>query len=191
MLMIADRNGAEARLRRVRDHVAELRQAGRPEDAEAIDFVRELAERVLAERDVSPSRGLLTTGQAALALGLSDQTVRNWVAAGRLPGVKRGTRTMIPREAVIAEIERSRVQPAEQNGSQYETAAQVAWRKELLETLPRRVMDRLTELHDRFEDGQALSATERAELVSLEREMADAAAHHLQKMIGRQRAERT
>ena len=51
---------------------------------------------------------LLTTGEAGLALGLSDHRVRSWVAAGRLPAGKRGVRTMIPRDAVLEEIERSR-----------------------------------------------------------------------------------
>ena len=92
---------AEARLRRVRELVDELRRAGRHEDAEALRFVLDLAEQSLAERRSARPGELLTTGQAALALGISNQTIRNWVAAGRLPAVKRGIRTMIPRDAVL------------------------------------------------------------------------------------------
>src|SRR3954470_12978042 len=100
-----------AQLRRVQDCIEELESAGRDEDAEAVKLVKGLAERAVAEQRPDHVRDLLTTGQAALALGLSDQTVRNWVAAGRLDAVKRGVRTMIPRQAILDEIERSRVRP--------------------------------------------------------------------------------
>ncbi|HZO29240.1 MAG TPA: helix-turn-helix domain-containing protein [Chloroflexota bacterium] len=73
-----------AQLRRVQECIEELEDAGREEDAEAVKLVKDLAERSLAGRRHGGTRELLTTGQAALALGISDQTVRNWVAAGRL-----------------------------------------------------------------------------------------------------------
>lgn len=60
--------------------------------------------------DSLPLKALLTTGEAARALSISVQTVRNWVASGRLAGVARGVRTMLPRAVVSAEIERSRLQ---------------------------------------------------------------------------------
>jgi excisionase family DNA binding protein len=175
---------AEPRLRRVREHIEELRRAGREEDAEAVGFVRDLAELALARRRSAPSRELLTTGEAALALGISDQTVRNWVAAGRLPGVRRGVRTMIPRQAVREEIERSRVSPGKRlTPTPEEERAQLAWRRELLAALPREVVARLDELHGKLEDGRAMSADEQTEMVRLEREMADTAARHLQRII--------
>lgn len=189
MLTTSPPADAEARLRRVRDHIAELRHAGRDEDAEAVGFVRELAERALAEHRSAPPRGLLTTGETALALGLSDQTIRNWVAAGRLPAVRRGVRTMVPREAVQEEIERSRVRPSvEPAGTAPEEAARSAWRRELLAALPRAVVGPLNALHDQLEDGQELSPAEKAEMVRLERAMADAAARYLEVIIRRGRA---
>src|SRR5947207_15287871 len=114
MLTIRSVAESEARLRRVRAHIEELRRDGRDEDAEAVGFVRDLAEQALAARRPNQQRELLTTGEAAVALGISDQTVRNWVAAGRLPAVKRGVRTMIRRATVRKELERSRVEPSEQ-----------------------------------------------------------------------------
>src|SRR5947209_2633302 len=99
----------EPRLSRVRAHIEELRRSGRDEDADAVAFVRDIAEEVLTGRRATKNRELLTTGEVGLALGLSDQTIRNGVSAGRLPAVKRGVRTMIPRQAVLDEIERSRV----------------------------------------------------------------------------------
>lgn len=181
---------AEPRLRRVREHIEELRRAGREEDAEAVGFVRDLAESVLAAGRPTPPRELLTTGKAALALGLSDQTVRNWVAAGRLPGVRRGVRTMIPREAVQEEIERSRERPSEGRVPSPEMSAErLAWRRQLPAALPRDVVARLNDLHDKMEDGRGLSADEQEEISRLEREMADSAAHHLQGIIRRGRAD--
>lgn len=177
---------AEEQLHRVREHVAELRRMGRVEDADAVSFVRDLAEQALAGHRSAPTRDLLTTGATGLALGISDQTVRNWVAAGRLPAVKRGVRTMIPREAVVDEIERSRVQPSKQPApTPKEEAAQLAWRRELLAALPREIVARLDELHDKLEDERELSAEEQAEMARLERQMADAAAHHLEGIIRR------
>lgn len=179
---------AQARLRRVREHIEELRRAGRDEDAEAVGFVHALAERTLTERRPATRRELLTTGEAGLVLGLSGQTVRNWVAAGRLPAVKRGVRTLIPWQAVQDEIERSRVRPAAPGvPTPQEEAASLAWRQQLLDALPDEVVERLDALHEKLESGRELSAAEEAEMARLEREMADAAARHLEVVIRRGR----
>ncbi len=178
---------ARTHLRRVREHIEELRRTGCDDAAEAVAFVRDLAEQALAKRRSTGLRNLLTTGEAGLALGVSDQTVRNWATAGRLPALKRGARTMIPREAVLEEIERSRVRPQETSPPDTDTASP-AGRRELLAALPREVVRRLDELHERLEDGQELTRYEVAEMARLEREMADAAARHLQGIILRRRA---
>jgi excisionase family DNA binding protein len=47
---------------------------------------------------------LLTVSQAAEALTASSQSIRNWIRAGRLAGVRIGSRFLIPR----AEVERLR-----------------------------------------------------------------------------------
>jgi excisionase family DNA binding protein len=177
---------AEPRLRRVGEYIEELRRAGRAEDAEAVRFVRDLAAAVLRELRPARPRDLLTTGEAALALGLSDQTVRNWAAAGRLPAVKRGVRTMIPRDAVVREIERSRV-PAD-SGDREPAEADLAWRRGLLAALPPDLVARLDALHDGLEDGRELMPDEVAEMARLERAMADAAARLLRRIIRRGRA---
>lgn len=179
---------AEAQLRRVREHIEELRRAGRNEDAEAVRFVRDLAEQALARPWTAQPRDLLTTGQTGQALGLSTQTVRKWIAAGRLPAVKRGVRTLIPRQAVLEEIERSRVRPSGQaTPTSEDAAAHRAWRRELLTALPQEIVGPLDELHEKLESGDELSPAEQAEMVRLEREMIDAASHHL-KQTTRRRA---
>ncbi len=169
----------------MREHIDELRRTGRDDDADAVAFVRDLAEHALARSRPAKPRDLVTTGQAGLALGLSDQTVRNWVAAGRLPAVKRGVRTMIPREAVVEEIERSRVRSRQATPTPEEETASLNWRRELLAALPRGVVEPLERLHEKLEDGRELTADEAAEMAQLEREMVDAAARHLKGMIRR------
>jgi hypothetical protein len=66
-----------------------------------------------------------------------------------------------------------------------EQASQVAWRRQLLAALPAAITARLTTLHDKLEDGQQLTAHEQAEMVRLEREMADAAARTLVNVVRR------
>src|SRR5262245_59395966 len=158
---------AEPRLRRVGEHIEELRRAGRDEDAEAVGFVRDLAAAVLRGLGPDRPRELLTTGEAGLALGLSAQTVRNWVAAGRLPAVRRGVRTMIPREAVLEEIERSRTRPGEAAVAPEHDEASIARRRELVAALPREIVVRLDALHEALEEGRTLTADEAAEIVRL------------------------
>lgn len=189
MLSTAADASADAQLRRVRSHVEELRRAGRDEDAEALGFVRELAEQALSGRQAVHRRDLLTTGQAALALGISDQTVRNWVAGGRLSAVRRGVRTMIPRAVVLEEIERSRVRPAElASPTAREVPVRAARRRALLAALPPTIVARLNALHNQLEEGQDLRPADKAEIVRLEREMAAAAAHQLRLVIHHEQA---
>lgn len=188
--MAVSQTEADARLTRVQDHIEELRRSGRDRDAEAVQFVHALAEHALARQRATPERELLTTGQAALALGLSDQTIRNWVAAGRLPSVRRGARTMIPRQVVEEEIERSRL-PASEVVALEDSEAKVAFRKQLLAGIPRDISIRLGELHDRMEDGQELSSRETSEMISLERTMAQAAAGTLKGTIRQQSSSTT
>ena len=178
-----------AQLRRVQEYIEELEGAGREEDAAAVKLVKDLAEQAVVERRQARIRELLTTGQAALALGISDQTVRNWVAAGRLAAVKRGIRTMIPRQAVLDEIEQSRIRPeALPVLSPAQEAAVISERKEALAALPGDVIARLDALHDKLEDGQALSEAERVEMVRLERHMTAASARLLRERVPQQRS---
>lgn len=175
---------AEARFRRVQLHIEDLRRAGQIDEAEDVQFVRDLAEQALTAVSSKPPRTHLTTGQAAIALGVSDQTIRNWVAHGRLPAERRGVRTMIPREAVEAEIQRSIVPPLPPLSPE-EEAARIAWRRQLLAALPTEITAPLHALHDKFEEGEALSDAERAEMIRLEREMQRAAANVLKGVIRR------
>jgi excisionase family DNA binding protein len=48
----------------------------------------------------SDDKELLTVSQAAEALSASSQSIRNWIRAGRLAGVRVGNRFLIPRPEV-------------------------------------------------------------------------------------------
>jgi excisionase family DNA binding protein len=48
----------------------------------------------------SDDKQLLTVSQAAEALNASSQSIRNWIRAGRLAGVRVGNRFLIPRPEV-------------------------------------------------------------------------------------------
>ena len=77
-------------LDRGRDLARELRSEGRKADAQVVDALLKAAE--VAEGKAP----YLTTGQVARRVGISRQTVVNWVSQGLLPGVRLGGRTMIP-----------------------------------------------------------------------------------------------
>lgn len=73
----------------------ELRQRGELERAQAIESLVEAA-----RSDALPTLDLLTSTQTGNLLGVSGQTIKNWVRDGRLGGYRIGTRIMVPREAV-------------------------------------------------------------------------------------------
>ena len=67
-----------------------LRQEGRVEDAEVVDALVQSLEQ-------QPDRSrFATTGEVARQLGVSRQTVVNWIKRGFLPGVKLGGRLVVP-----------------------------------------------------------------------------------------------
>ena len=173
------------RLRRLEPLIGQLEDAGQLDDAEAVRLARDLAERALDQTPRAETRVLLTTRQAGRALGVSIQTIRNWVAAGRLPAEKRGVRTMIPRQALLDEIERSRARSAPAERSPEERAAIAAEGHRLLAALPREIVGPLDTLHEKMERGEPLTADERARMAALERDMTEAAARILTDEIQR------
>lgn len=80
--------------------VRALRREGRRDDAQTVDALLQAVEA----NEPGP---LLTTGQVAQRVGVSRQTVVNWVKKGLLPGVRLGGRTLISPAALaqFAQIE--------------------------------------------------------------------------------------
>jgi len=61
--------------------------------------------------------------------------------------------------------------------------AEGSWSQELVRALPADKVARAEALHTRMEGGEQLSRAERAEMVALERELADAAARELRRRL--------
>ena len=82
---------------------AELRERGEKERARAIDALVEAV-----RQEAIPSLDLLTSGEAGNLLGVTGQTVKNWVRHGRLPGFRIGERIMVPKKAVADYVQRAK-----------------------------------------------------------------------------------
>ncbi len=84
-------------LTRARQLVQDLRRQGRDEDAKAIDaLLQAVTEQVESTSGAQDTPQYLTTGKVGRRLGVSRQTVVNWVKQGLLPGVRMGGRLMVP-----------------------------------------------------------------------------------------------
>jgi excisionase family DNA binding protein len=68
----------------------DLRREGRGQDADVLQSLL-----VVAEQQVDSAR-FMTTGQVAARLGVSRQTVVNWIKRGVIPGVRLGGRLVVP-----------------------------------------------------------------------------------------------
>lgn len=89
-------------LQLARTAAQELRQRGEHERAEAIDAL------VAAGRDEAlPSLDLLTSSEAGDVLGVTGQTIKNWVRHGRLGGYRVGSRIMVPKDVLAAHLNRA------------------------------------------------------------------------------------
>lgn len=70
----------------------DLRREGRRVDAQIVD---DLVQAIAADLGDVESAPFLTTGEVAQRIGVSRQTVVNWVKKGMLPGVRLGGRTLV------------------------------------------------------------------------------------------------
>jgi excisionase family DNA binding protein len=94
---------SEETLQIARRTAEELRQRGEDERAQAIEALVDAA-----QQDVVPSLDLLTTTEAGDVLGVSGQTIKNWVRQGHLKGFRVGARIMVPKDAVDDYVRRAR-----------------------------------------------------------------------------------
>lgn len=79
-----------------------LRQRGEVAEAKAIEtLVKAVGD------DQLPSLDLLTTSQAGDLLGVTGQTIKNWVRQGRLPAYRVATRIMVSKDAVSDYVRRA------------------------------------------------------------------------------------
>ncbi len=167
----------------VQETVETLRARGEDDRARAVATVLDVALSIQPAAH-APERLYLTTGQAASLLGVSRQTIVNWVAAGKLPGARLGGRTMALRAAVVERYEAlvANALPTPPRRPE-DAAARRRWSEFLRAGLPADTVARLQQLHDKLEDGEHVTRSERAEMAVLEREMAAAAARHLERWL--------
>ena len=85
-------------LLRSRRLAQDLRREGRMEDAAVVEQLVQNLEQQAARAPYA------TTGEIARQLGVSRQTVVNWIKRGFLPGVKLGGRLVVP-AAELARVE--------------------------------------------------------------------------------------
>lgn len=90
-------------LRIARHTVEDLRQRGDHERADAIEALVEAA-----RGDTLPSLDLLTSTEAGELLGVSGQTIKNWVRQGHLQGYRVGGRIMVPKDVVAEYVQKAR-----------------------------------------------------------------------------------
>jgi excisionase family DNA binding protein len=100
---------------------ADLRRRGEEEPAQVIEtLVREAQGNPIAPLD------LLTSTQAGELLGVTGQTIKNWVREGTLDGYRIGGRIMIPRRIVEEYVARAGISLDLEEVSDEEAARLVA-----------------------------------------------------------------
>lgn len=93
----------EETLQVARRTAADLHRRGEHDSARAVEALVE----VVCDKAI-PSLDLLTTTQAGRVLGVTGQTIKNWVQEGHLAGVRVGGRIMVARDAVAGYVRRAR-----------------------------------------------------------------------------------
>jgi excisionase family DNA binding protein len=114
--MISDRT-----IRMAEDAAAALRQRGEADRAGAVEALIEAA-----REQALPTLDLITTTEAGELIGVTAQTIKNWVRDGRLRGFRVGGRIMIPTEAISEYVRRARGSLDLEEMSDVEAAALVA-----------------------------------------------------------------
>jgi excisionase family DNA binding protein len=152
-----------------------LEQQGEGEKARAIAEVLDAATGTAAAGDQ-----YLTTGQVARALGVTTQTIHNWIRDGRLPAARLGGRTVVHRDSVLRtleELEKARPKPPSQTKPDPARAAERY--RFILSQLPPDKLARLEALHAKLEAGERLLRGERTEMQRLETELLELAGKSL------------
>ena len=129
--------------------------------------------------------GYMTTGEAASLIGVSLQTITNWVRQRRLVGTRVGGRTLVSRASVQAFFDALPSAPNEADSN--DVAAAEAADRELMASLPGPLTQRVEELLDRARSGHTLSSAERRELQRLARAGTTAATRRTRALVSRRR----
>jgi excisionase family DNA binding protein len=152
--------------------VEDLVARGARDQAAAIERLISTAALTLGGEPKETPRELFTTGQAARALGVSVQTIKNWANAGQLQTIRLGGRVMVHRDALLHYLDRiRRGRPVSENLSESESQASVEQREFVYAGYPPEKIERIRALSDKMEAGQVLTEDEETELAHLEGEL--------------------
>jgi excisionase family DNA binding protein len=136
-------------------------------DREAAAIER-LVQQALVVSEAEPAlAGYMTTGDAARVIGVSLQTVKNWVRQGRLVGSRVGGRMLVTRASVQAFFDALGSAPEQPEPAELNVAEGAD--RELVASVPREMSTRVEALLERRRSGPALSPAERQELRRLAR----------------------
>jgi hypothetical protein len=173
-------------LRVARDLADELRARGSDRKARTLDQLIGLAENALDGPLAPAPPDLLSTGQAAKALGVSAHMVKTW-AAGKFDTVRLAGRTMVVRPSLLAYLNSLRM-PNEQRPAQGgETPEEAQQRAFITVAYPPELIQRLHDLVEVME-ARRLTADEEAELERLDRQSVRITAERLRLWSQQQRA---
>lgn len=178
-------------IRLVEETARDLYALGQADRAKAIEAVLAAATSALVGQAPIASRDYITTHEAARALAVPYRTVRGWVDRGELVAVRVGNRELVSREGLLAFLDRLRGARPRGEAAPSPTGAAGAQHDWLVASLPADKVARQAALHEQLEDEGRLSRAQRAELVALEREIADAAAVRLEEWISQAKATAT
>jgi|GEM_PF-5203943 len=176
-------------LRQASNVVEDLRAQGRTQVAQSLENLIRYVEESLNEPILRKPKDLLTTGQAARALGVSIQTIKNWAADGKLETVKLGGRTMVVRKGLLDYLHTVRAssnRPAEPSPT--DRNREVEQRQFIRAAFTDEHVLRLQALVETMEE-RALTTDEARELDRLERESARIAAQRLREWIRQRTAD--
>ena len=168
----------------IRNVVLRLRSEHADREAAAIE---RLMQQAIGSPDTAAAlAGYMTTGEAASLIGVSLQTVKNWVGRGRLVGSRVGGRTLVTRASVQAFFDTLSSAPDEVESDDGD-AAEVADR-ELMASLPESLVVRLETLLEQARSGQKLTPSERRELRRLAHAGTTAATGRTRDLVTRRRS---
>jgi excisionase family DNA binding protein len=134
--------------------------------------------------------GFMTTGDAARLIGVSLQTVKNWVRDGRLTGRRVGGRMLVTRSSVRDFFDSLGSSPDNAEATDVDVDATEAADRELVASLPQDQTNRVEGMLERSATGQRLSRSERQELRDLAEAGTTTAINRTRKAVSQSKSQR-
>lgn len=167
------------------DVVDELRAWGAEDKAAAIERIVAVATPALNARSATEPRELFTISQAARALGVSTQVIKNWANSGQLQSLRLRGRVMIHRDSLLNYLDHLRASTSPSTENPPNTMGGTARRDFVLADLPSEKVERVRVLTEKIEASQPLTPAEETELTRLQDEFARVSWQRLKEWMAR------